>query len=223
MLTLDQLRKAAPLQSAQQLALFLPSLNLYMPHYGIDTPLRQAAFLAQVLHESGQFRTLSENLDYKPPSLLAKFNTSKVTRFTPELAEKYGRTSAHAADQVMIANIAYANRMGNSGIVSGDGWKYRGRGLLQVTGRDNYKTCSLATYGDLRLLDKPELLAEADGAVRSACWFWKANNLNKWADVGDIDGVSDAINMGHKTAAIGDANGFEERMAIYEIMREELA
>ena len=106
-----------------------------------------------------------------------------------------------------IANRVYGGRMGNGDEESGDGWKFHGRGILQITGKDNYTECSKAIYGDERLLDTPELLTEKDGAVASACWFWNTRQLNAWSDAENIREVTRRINGGY--------NGLADRQARY--------
>lgn len=171
--------------------------------YSITTSLRQAAFLAQASHESGGFSRLEENLNYGSAGLLLTF----PKHFNQAQAETY----AHHQD--MIANRAYADRMGNGPEGSGDGWRYRGRGILQLTGKDAYRDCGKAIGMDL--LSKPELLAQPLGASHSAGWEWSSRDLNKLADAGDFDGISDLINLGHKTAKVGDAIGYADRKEIY--------
>lgn len=153
----------------------------------IDTPLRQAHWLAQLGHESRGFERTVENLNYRAEALMKTFGS----RF-PDLptALKY----AHKPRE--IANKAYSNRIGNGDEKSGDGWRYRGRGYLQNTGKDGYRAVSQGLFGDERLLDEPELLEEPQCAASAAGWFWKANNLNKWADADDVKAVSSLVNRG---------------------------
>lgn len=156
------------------------------PEYDITTPQRVAAFVAQCAHESANFSVLKENLNYRAESLVRVW-----PRYFPtiEIARQY----AHKQDK--IANRAYANRMGNGDEASGDGWRFCGRGLIQLTGRDNYQ--SFADSLEMPINDVPEYLGTFEGAAQSACWFWETNNLNKFADVGDIKGLTKAINGGY--------------------------
>lgn len=164
----------------------------------ISTPLRVAHFMAQIDHESG-LKPISENLNYSAEGLLKTF--SKY--FTSSQAKIYARQPEK------IANRVYGNRMGNGDEVSGDGWKYRGRGFLQITGKNNYVKLREDTGVDY--VNNPDLLlTEADSMI-SACWYWKTNNINRFADKDDLDGVSDLINLGKKTDRYGDANGFKDR------------
>lgn len=160
-------------------------LNNLLPKYDIDTPQRIAAFVAQCSHESANFTALSENLNYGVTGL-ARTWPKRFT--TAELVNKYARQPE------MIANFVYANRLGNGDEASGDGWKYRGRGLIQLTGKENYQ--HFADSIGKNLEDVPEYLETPSGATEAACWFWKKNKLNSYADVGDIKGMTKIINGG---------------------------
>lgn len=204
MITLEQALKAVPTASKLRVALFLPYLNSAMKEFEIDTPLRQAAFLSQVFHESGSLSMVEEGLNYSAEALVRTW----PTRFTPDVAAAYHRQPEK------IANKVYANRMGNRDEASGDGWKHRGAGLIQLTGKDNQFACAMALNVDPTII--AEWLKTEEGAARSAGYFWKVNNLNKWADKGDIDGVSDVVNMGRKTDKVGDSIGYSHRKALFE-------
>lgn len=182
-----------------------------MSKYQINTPQRASAFLAELIHESGGFRTMQEGLNYTPAALMSTFNNSKITRFPKILAEEYGRTADHKANQPMIAMIAYANRMGNGGVDSGDGYKFRGRGPMQLTGKDNYKAFGDAIGTDL--VRNPDGVAQPVLGALAAGWFWNQGNstgksLNVLADAGKIDAISRIIN--------GGDNGLEHRRSLYE-------
>ena len=151
------------------------AISEILPEYGINTPQRVAAFLAQCAHESGGFVFLKENLNYKAPSLRKVF-----PKYFPDDAT----AAAYAKKPERIANRVYANRMGNGDEASGDGWRYCGRGLIQLTGKDNYTF--FAASLDIPVEEAAEYLQTFEGAVQSACFFWEQNNLNKWADSGDI-------------------------------------
>lgn len=162
------------------------ALSILLPDYDINTKLRVAAFLAQCGHESGGFKFLRENLNYRAETLLRQW-----PKYFPtiEIAKKYER------NQVAIANRAYANRMGNSDEASGDGWRYCGRGLIQLTGKDNYQ--NFADSIETPIEEIPDYLATFEGAAQSACWFWEVNNLNREADVGDLRTMTRKINGGY--------------------------
>lgn len=146
-----------------------------MPANGIDTPLRAAHFLAQVAHESGTFKFKSENLNYSKESLVKVF----PKYFTTASAEAYHRQPEK------IANRVYANRMGNGDEKSGDGWKFKGRGYIQLTGKDNYKQFS-QDIKDSKVYDNPDIVADDEYAGLSAIWFWNRNGLNKIADTDNL-------------------------------------
>lgn len=184
---------------------FIGPLNAAMQEFGIDTPERKRMFLAQVAHESNQFKSMAENLNYSPFGLVSTFNTKTNIRFSPAQAQAFGRTVAHPANQQMIADIAYANRMGNGDVQSGDGWKYRGRGIIQLTGRTNYVACMMGTGIDC--VQFPDLLEQPAEACRAAAWFWKSNGLNELADKGDFHRITKIINGGY--------NGMDDRLAFY--------
>jgi putative chitinase len=156
-----------------------------LPDYDINTPQRIAMFVAQCAHESGNFRVLKENLNYRAESL-----TKVWPRYFPNLdiAKQY------AHKQEAIANRAYANRMGNGPEESGDGWRYCGRGLIQLTGKDNYTRFAISIETPVEEI--PAYLGTFEGAVQSACWFWETNNLNQWCDQGDVMTVTKKINGG---------------------------
>jgi putative chitinase len=161
-------------------------LNEHLPTYSVNTPKRIAAFLSQCAHESMDFTHLHENLNYGAKGLLATF----PKYFDANLANQYARIPEK------IANRVYANRMGNGDEASGDGYKFRGRGILQITGKANYHVCSHALYDDDTLIDHPELLEEVDGAIRSALWYWNTHLLNVPADAGDVLTLTKKINGG---------------------------
>ncbi|TBN49190.1 glycoside hydrolase family 19 protein [Pseudomonas sp. BGI-2] len=162
--------------AGKQAGVFASALNLAMERYQINTRLRIAAFIAQVGHESGQFRYVRE---LGGDQYLSKYDTGPL-----------------------------AKRLGNTPEADGDGQKYRGRGLIQITGRDNYLACSKALFSDDRLLRTPELLEQAEWACKSAAWFWNSRNLNALADDGDFERITRRIN--------GGLNGYAERLAFYK-------
>jgi len=174
-----------------------PLVNI-LDGFQINTAPRVAAWLAQTGHESGDFKLLNENLNYGAKGLRGIFRKYFPT---DELANAYQRHPEKIASRV------YGGRMGNGDEASMDGWKFHGRGLIQVTGKSNYAACSKALFGDDRLLEHPDLLATPDGAIRSACWFWDSRHLNHYADIGDMDKITHIIN--------GGTIGAEDRNARY--------
>jgi len=160
----------------------------FLNNYHINTPLRLAHFFAQIHHESN-LKPISENLNYSANGLRKIFRKY----FTDLDSIKFQRKPES------IANIVYANRMGNNGI--NEGWKYRGRGFIQITGKDNYSMLSKDTRIDY--LNNPDLLLNEADAMISALWFWNKNKLNTYADKDDIKGITKRINGGY--------NGLEHR------------
>ena len=173
------------------------ALEQLLDDYEINTPQRVAAFVAQCAHESGNFVFIKENLNYKAASLMKTFAKYFPTA---DIAAQYANRPER------IANRVYANRMGNGDEASGDGFRYCGRGLIQLTGKQNYQ--NFADSIETPVEDIPEFLATFEGAVQSACWFWEANNLNQWADKGDILTLTKRIN--------GGTIGLEDRIKHYE-------
>lgn len=161
------------------------ALSKLLPDYGIDTPARMAAFLAQCAHESGDFKFIKENLNYRAASLRKTFGKYFPT---DEIAQQY------ANKPEKIANRVYANRMGNGPEESGDGYRYCGRGLIQLTGKENYFW--FAASLQITPEEASEYMETFEGAAQSACWFWETNNLNQWADAKDILTLTKRINGG---------------------------
>jgi putative chitinase len=176
------------------------ALAQLLPDYEINTAQRIAAFIAQCSHESGGFTALQENLNYKPATLRKLFGKYFPT---DALAEEY---CAKPNKQEAIASRIYANRMGNGDEASKEGYKYRGRGLIQLTGKSNY--IAFADSLEITPEEASDYLATFEGAAQSACWFWEANNLNQWADKGDIVTLTKRIN--------GGTIGLEDRIKHYE-------
>ena len=161
------------------------NMNQIFEIYEINTPLRIAHFLAQAMHESGEFSINTENLNYSAPGLMRTF-----PRYFPDshTAEQYARKPE------MIANRVYSNRMGNGNEASGDGWRYRGRGIFQLTGKDNY-----TRYGNaigIDLINDPEAAYDPVISLQVACEYWKSRNMNPDADHDDIVMITKKINGG---------------------------
>lgn len=194
-LTKEQLKQLLP--KNQYINQWHKALSQLLPDYEINTPKRIASFVAQCAHESGSFVFLTENLNYKAESLLKVF---------PKYFKDMGTAKAYEKQPEKIANKIYADRMGNGNEASGDGWRYRGRGLIQLTGKTNY------TWFAASLEISPEEAAEYtqtfEGAAQSACWFWETNKLNQFADSGDIVTMTKRIN--------GGTIGLDDRIKHYE-------
>jgi len=197
-LTIEQLKQLLP--KNPYVAQWHNALQQLLPDYGINTPQRIAAFIAQCAHESGGFTALKENLNYKAVTLRKIF-----PKYFPD-----EDTAQHYANlpnkQQAIANKVYANRMGNGDEASGDGYRYCGRGLIQLTGKDNYTW--FAASLDIPVEEASQYLETFEGAAQSACWFWETNKLNQWADAGDIVTLTKRIN--------GGTIGLEDRKKHYE-------
>lgn len=159
-----------------------------LPKFAIVTPARVAGFVSQCQHESADFNILTENLNYGAKGLMTIFKKY----YQDETLAK-----AHERKPQLIANRVYANRMGNGPEASGDGWTFRGRGLVQLTGRANYTQCSLDLFGDNTLVEDPDVVANTPAyAILTACWFWHKNRLNDICDRGDVVLLSKKINGG---------------------------
>jgi len=197
-ITKDQLKQLLP--KNPNVDQWHDALVQLLPDYEINTPQRIAAFIAQCAHESGGFSTLKENLNYKATTLRKIFPKYFPT---DEIANEY---ASKPNKQEAIANKVYANRMGNGNEESGDGFRYCGRGLIQLTGKENYSWFA-ASIG-IPVEEASEYLQTFEGAAQSACWFWETNNLNQWADKGDILTLTKRIN--------GGTIGLEDRIKHYE-------
>lgn len=197
-LTLEQLKQLLP--KNPYVNYWHTALVQLFPDYEINTPARMAAFIAQCAHESGGFMILTENLNYKAATLRKLFPKYFPT---DALAQEY---ASKPNKQEAIANRIYASRMGNGPEESGDGYKYRGRGLIQLTGRDNYAW--FAASLEISPEEATEYLGTFEGAAQSACWFWETNKLNQWADKGDIVTLTKRIN--------GGTIGLDDRIKHYE-------
>jgi putative chitinase len=185
-LTLDELKQLIP--KNPYVKNWHAALAQLFPAYEINTPKRIAAFIAQCAHESANFTTLQENLNYRAATLRKIFPKYFPT---DAMAQQY---ASMPNKQQAIANLVYANRMGNGDPASGDGFRYRGRGLIQLTGKENYSWFA-ASIG-ISVEEAADYLETFEGAAQSACWFWETNKLNKWADAGDILMLTKRINGG---------------------------
>ena len=196
--TADHLQQIIP--QNQHVEHWFEALEKILPDYDINTPERVAAFLAQCAHESGGFNAIQENLNYRAVTLRKVFPKYFPT---DELANQYASQPNKAE---LIANRVYANRMGNGDEASGDGFRYCGRGLIQLTGKSNYSR--FAESIDTPVEEVTDFLQTFEGCVQSAAWFWEANNLNQYADSGDILTMTKRIN--------GGTIGLEDRKQHYQ-------
>ena len=176
---------------------WVDALNAACDKYDITTDKRIAGFLSQVGHESGGLQLVSENLNYSSHALMTV--PGFAGHFTQEEADEYQRQPER------IANRAYANRMGNGDEASGDGWKYRGQGPIQLTGKDNMAAFFMESGIDV--LSHPELLQQPEAGAMAAGWFWTIKNINAYADVSDVVGMTKRVN--------GGINGLDDRQMRY--------
>ncbi|MGQ4660513.1 glycoside hydrolase family 19 protein [Lysobacter sp. F6437] len=199
LITLPMMKSIFPDSDDQHLKAIADELNSDLKKYKLDTKLRLTHFFAQVREETGSSARIVENFNYSVTALRSIFS---YFRRNPEEAVMYGRSQDHPADPQAIANRAYAGRNGNGDLASGDGWKYQGRGLKQLTGRGNYQDFQDA-YGTYwndspDFISSPELLAEPKHATRSAVFFWLKHGLYAIADQGSereqVDAITKIIN-----------------------------
>jgi putative chitinase len=196
MLTVEQIQKIFPNNKKPEA--LTQALNVVLPKYNINTKERIVCFLAQCGHESGEFNRLVENLNYSGQGLCTTWHS----RF-PTLQEAL----PYERNPEKIANKVYCDRLGNGPESSGDGWKSRGRGAIQLTGKNNY-TKFAKSIG--KTLDETvAYCGTMDGAIESACYFWKVNNLNKFCDNKDFTGLTEAVN--------GGDNGLVDRLRLYNL------
>ena len=180
MFTAERLQQLCPYAHADIVDAVVPALEKFAPAFETTTSLRRAHLMAQIAHESAGFTRLAENLNY---------SAERIPVIWPRLA---ARAVELAHQPEALANAAYANHLGNSDEASGDGWRYRGRGLIQITGRDNYRARGVVLRIDL--VADPERAAEPDTAVRVALSFWQSHHCNEAADRDDIKAITRAIN-----------------------------
>lgn len=198
-LTINQLRAVMPTLAQERAESYLPALVGACAEFQINTPRRQAAFLAQLAHESVQLARFEECLNYSAERLRAVFPKHFSSL---DIARRYERQPEK------IANWVYRNRMGNGDALSGDGWKFRGRGPMQLTGRENFFRCGQALSLDLTIF--PDVVATPDVGFRAAAWFWATRkpSLNALADVWGFLAITRAIN--------GGLNGLADRQSYYK-------
>ena len=196
MLTASSFQRATGVSDSLRDAWY-PHIAASLSAFQISTPLRQAHFLAQTGHESAGFLKVEEGLNYSENALTAMFGK----RITAEQARAYGRNAMHPANQKMIASIIYANRNGNGDVNSGDGYRYRGRGLIQITGKANYEALVKLLGADV--VANPDVLLGYRFAAMSAAAWWKNHGLNELADSDDVTRITRVIN--------GGTNGLDDR------------
>lgn len=191
--------------AGSQADLYAAHLAPAMARFQITGEARQAAFLSQIGVESQQLTRTSENLNYR--------TAARLREVWPKRFPTLQSTVGYIGNAVALANKVYADRMGNGNEASGDGWKYRGRGLIQLTGKSNYETCGAACGFDL--VKNPQFVESPALACLSAAWFWSSNGLNALADKGDQAAVTRRVN--------GGVHGLAQRLAMFEVARKVLA
>lgn len=207
-MTQEQFQQAAGI-SAELAERWFPHIEATFKEFGITSAIEQAMFIAQVGHESGGFTASVESFNYGVAGLKATFGHRLSAEQCSMLGRQPGEKVVPANRQAAIANLVYSGRMGNK--AAGDGWKYRGRGIPQITGLDNYRACSAALKADFVLV--PELLERDEYAMRAAGWFWSANKCGRFG--ADVAAVTKVIN--------GGLNGIDDRKARFEIASKALA
>lgn len=199
MLKMSELQRFCPASVG-----FIDGLNRAVEYADLSAPLRVCHFMAQCAHESGGFRRLVENLNYSAEGLAAVWPNRYAVDPKAERKRPNEAALRLARKPEAIANNCYADRLGNGHESSGDGWRYRGRGLIQLTGKQTYQAASRAIYGDDRLLQTPDMLAQPEGACLSAAWFWRQHGINAAADANDVHRVTRIVN--------GGLNGINDRV-----------
>ncbi|MFE1814009.1 glycoside hydrolase family 19 protein [Metapseudomonas otitidis] len=192
-LTEQQLLQILP-NARRNAGVFVSAINRAAARYDITSRVRLAAFLAQAGHESAELTRLVENLNYGAAGLANTWPARFALDPAARPRQPNGLAQSLERQPEAIANAVYGNRMGNGPAASGDGWRYRGRGLFQITGRAQYQRCGRAL--GLPLVEQPELLERPEHAALSAAWFWEDNGLNALADAGDFEAVTRRINGG---------------------------
>lgn len=179
--------------------------------WGLEFALEKAHFIGQLSVESAGFSSVVESMNYSVDGLLRTFGRHRISEAD---ARKYGRAPGRPADQRAIANLVYGGAWGRTNLGNTqpeDGWRLRGHGLKQVTGRSNFRRCSLALFGDERLLNTPALLMDPEWAAQSGGWYWSDKKIGQWAMKDDTLAVSRAVNLGTATHG-GTPNGLPERI-----------
>jgi putative chitinase len=211
-LDIDKIAAAFPEAKRANLEKYLPHLEATMATYEIDDDDEEiASFLAQCMHESSMFSRIEENLNYRAERLLAVF-----PRYFRDL--EHAKLYAHNPEK--LASYVYANRMGNGPASTGDGWKFRGRGLIQLTGKWNYEKCGEGI--GMFLTETPDYLLTPEGAAQSAGWFWNQNKLEEPGSEGEIDEVSRIVNAG-PSGSLQSVHGLKERRDLYERLLKAIA
>ena len=203
--------RAVPNLSVEMADEFVAATNMWSMHYGVNSNKRMVHFLAQVFCESAELKFVEENLNYSADGLLKTF----PKYFNTQTANAYARNPQK------IANRVYANRMGNGNEQSGDGWKYRGRGLIQITGRQNVTAYSKSDLCTIDAVGNPDLLCKFPDHTKTALWFWEKNGLNELADKDDGGKCGEDIVEQITKKVNGGLNGISSRKYYYRRFKKE--
>lgn len=205
-LTQAQLLRAVPDLNRARLDEFVASLNQWSVYFGIDTPRRMVMYLAHVLHESARLKSCEENMNYSTDGLMRTF---------PKYFKDRNEAAQYARKPERIANRVYANRMGNGDEASGDGWRYRGRAYIGITGKSMYEQYGKSEWCVGDPVSDPDLLTSFPENQKVSMWFWMEHDLNKYADKCDMDKSTRIIN--------GGTNGLADRKFLYRRLCKEFA
>ena len=189
---------------------FVDAFNKYSDQFGINNKRRLVHFISQVAVESNQLNATEENLNYSAEGLVRTW----PARFTLEKAKAYARQPEK------IANYVYANRMGNGDEASGDGWRYRGRGLIMLTGFEQYRNYENSGLCNGKLTEHPEWLAKYPGALKSAMWYWMKNGLNEMADRDDGGTAGEGVCQTISKRINGGTLGLSQRLYFYRMAKK---
>lgn len=200
--TEPQIRRIMTGAKSENITAFVKAFNKYSDQFGITSKQRAIHFISQVAVESDQLNAIEENLNYSAEGLMKTW----PSRFTAEKAKEYARQPQK------IANYVYANRMGNGDEASGDGWRYKGRGLIMLTGKSQYLNYEKSGLCNGKLTENPEWLAKYPGALKSAMWYWKTNGLNEIADRDDGGTAGESVCMTISKKVNGGNNGLSQRL-----------
>lgn len=210
-ISVPQIMRCVPSANRAKVTEFVEVFNQWGEKFGITTPQRVVHLLCQLSHECAGFTVFEENLNYSADGLMKTW----PARFTKQKAMEYARKPQK------IANYVYANRMGNGSEASGDGWKYKGRGAIMITGKDNYKAYQNSGYCVGDLLSHPEWLTQKPGAYKSAMWFWMKSGLNEISDLDDGGRIGEDIVTRITKKINGGINGLAQRKLFYRKFKKE--
>ena len=209
-ITEPQIRRIMTNAKSANISAFVNAFNMYSDQFGINNKCRLVHFISQVAVESNQLNAMEENLNYSADGLMKTW----PSRFDA------GKAKAYARQPEKIANYVYANRMGNGDEASGDGWRYRGRGLIMLTGRSQYLNYETSGLCNGKLTEHPEWLAKYPGALKSAMWYWMTNGLNEIADRDDGGTAGENVCKTISKRINGGMVGLSQRLYFYRVAKK---